>query len=108
MANIKEAIELYLEPLCRRTGCALQPRNPHDVRRSECLSYRGGRLSRRNVLCWPVAWNFLRSKGSHRIYGKGSLRVTAPFHSGAGLLPKIVKQVLEIIETAGQSRPRAA
>ena len=45
----------------------------------------------------------LRSKGSHRIYGKGARRVTVPFHSGAVLHPKIVKQVLESIEEAGQS-----
>jgi predicted RNA binding protein YcfA (HicA-like mRNA interferase family) len=42
----------------------------------------------------------LRSKGSHRIYGKGERRVTVPFHSGATLHPKIVKQVLAIIEEA--------
>jgi len=42
----------------------------------------------------------LRSKGSHRIYGHGSLRVTVPFHGGATLHPKIVKQVLEQIELA--------
>jgi predicted RNA binding protein YcfA (HicA-like mRNA interferase family) len=29
--------------------------------------------------------------------------VTVPFHSGAALHPKIVKQMLEIIEEAGQS-----
>ena len=39
----------------------------------------------------------LRSKGSHRIYGKANLRVTIPFHSGETLHPKIVKQVIEII-----------
>jgi len=44
----------------------------------------------------------LRSKGSHRIYGKGELRVTVPFHSGKVLHPKIVKQVVEMIE---ESRP---
>jgi predicted RNA binding protein YcfA (HicA-like mRNA interferase family) len=44
----------------------------------------------------------LRAKGSHRIYGKGGLRVTVPFHSGAILHPKIVKQVIEIIEDAAQ------
>ena len=48
----------------------------------------------------------LRSKGSHRIYGKGKLRVTVPFHSGASLHPKIIKQVLETIEDAGQSAPQ--
>jgi predicted RNA binding protein YcfA (HicA-like mRNA interferase family) len=40
----------------------------------------------------------LRSKGSHRIYGKGDARVTVPFHSGKVLHPKIVKQLLEMIE----------
>lgn len=50
-----------------------------------------------------VGFALLRSKGSHRIYGKGVLRITVPFHSGAVLHPKIVKQVLEAIEEAGQS-----
>ena len=40
-----------------------------------------------------------RSKGSHRIYGKGGRRVV-PFHSGMTLHPKIVRQVLEAIEEA--------
>ena len=48
-------------------------------------------------------FELLRSKGSHRIYGKGALRVTVPFHSGVSLHPKIIKQVREIIEEAGQS-----
>jgi predicted RNA binding protein YcfA (HicA-like mRNA interferase family) len=45
----------------------------------------------------------LRSKGSHRIYGSGSLRVAVPFHAGATLHPKIVKQVLEQIELAAST-----
>jgi predicted RNA binding protein YcfA (HicA-like mRNA interferase family) len=45
----------------------------------------------------------LRSKGSHRIYGKGRLRVTVPFHAGEILHPKIVKQVLEAIEEAAHT-----
>jgi predicted RNA binding protein YcfA (HicA-like mRNA interferase family) len=49
-----------------------------------------------------AGFSHLRSKGSHRIYGKGALRVTVPFHSGAALHPKIIKQVLETIEEAGQ------
>lgn len=50
-----------------------------------------------------AGFELLRSKGSHRIYGKGVLRVTVPFHSGAVLHPKIIKQVVETIEEAGQS-----
>jgi predicted RNA binding protein YcfA (HicA-like mRNA interferase family) len=42
----------------------------------------------------------LRSKGSHRIYGLGKLRVTIPFHSGEILHPKIVRQAVEAIEEA--------
>lgn len=53
-----------------------------------------------------AGFELLRSKGSHRIYGKGQLRVTVPFHSGASLHPKIIKQVLETIEDAGRSTPR--
>lgn len=43
---------------------------------------------------------WLRSKGSHRIYAKDGRRVVVPFHSGATLHPRIVKQVLEAIEDA--------
>ncbi len=50
-----------------------------------------------------AGFTHLRSKGSHRIYGHGPLKVTVPFHSGAVLHPKIVKQVLEIIEESGGS-----
>ena len=47
-----------------------------------------------------AGFDHLRSKGSHRIYGKQSLRVTVPFHGAAVLHPKIIKQVIEIIEEA--------
>ena len=50
-----------------------------------------------------AGFELLRSKGSHRIYGRGSLRVTIPFHRGATLHPKIVKQALELIEIARSS-----
>jgi len=48
------------------------------------------------------AW--LRSKGSHRIYAVGGRRVVVPFHGGATLHPKIVKQVLEAIEDASSEQ----
>ena len=44
-----------------------------------------------------AGFELLRSKGSHRIYGKGGQRVTVPFHAGKDLHPKIVKQVLEAL-----------
>lgn len=47
-----------------------------------------------------AGFELLRSKGSHRIYGKAALRVTLPFHSGVALHPKIVKQVLNVMEEA--------
>jgi len=45
-----------------------------------------------------AGFTVLRSKGSHRIFGKGSLRVVVPFHAGVVLHPKITKQVRETIE----------
>ncbi|WP_396035011.1 type II toxin-antitoxin system HicA family toxin [Candidatus Cyanaurora vandensis] len=42
-------------------------------------------------------FEFLRSEGSHRIYGKDRLRMVIPFHAGKTLHPKIVKQVLKAI-----------
>jgi len=50
-----------------------------------------------------AGFKLLRSKGSHRIYGKHSLRVTVPFHGNASLHPKIVKQVVEMIEDAAKA-----
>ena len=44
-------------------------------------------------------FEFIRSKGSHRIYVKNKIRVVIPFHSNKILHPKIVKQVLDAIET---------
>ena len=43
-------------------------------------------------------YEFIRSKGSHRIYLKGTRRMVIPFHSGKALHPKIVKQVIKAIE----------
>ncbi len=48
-----------------------------------------------------AGFELIRSKGSHRIYIKGKVRVVVPFHAGTTLHPKIVKQVLKAIETAG-------
>jgi len=52
-----------------------------------------------------AGFEHLRSKGSHRIYGHGPYRVTVPFHSGIILHPKIIKQVLEIIEESARTSP---
>lgn len=40
----------------------------------------------------------IRSKGSHRIYNKGTERIVIPFHSGKTLHPKIVQAVLNAIK----------
>jgi len=41
-----------------------------------------------------------RSKGSHRIYEKDRKRFVVPFHSGKTLHPKIVKSLLELLESS--------
>ena len=40
---------------------------------------------------------FIRSKGSHRIYMKGNIRMVVPFHAGKSLHPKIVKDIISAI-----------
>lgn len=47
-----------------------------------------------------AGFNWVRTKGSHRIYMKKNVRLVLPFHAGKSLHPKIVKQVLEVIEEA--------
>ena len=46
-----------------------------------------------------AGFELARTKGSHRIYMNGGLRVVIPFHAGKTLHPKIIKQVLDAIET---------
>ncbi|MBK9169990.1 MAG: type II toxin-antitoxin system HicA family toxin [Bryobacterales bacterium] len=46
---------------------------------------------------------WLRSKGSHRIYQAGTRRVVVPFHAGAMLHPKTVKEVLDAIAEVSNS-----
>ena len=41
----------------------------------------------------------VRSKGSHRIYTRGSQRFVIPFHSGKILHPKITKNLIDIIDS---------
>jgi len=53
------------------------------------------------LLC--TGFDHPRSKGGHRVYGKDDLRVVVPFHGSATLHPKIIEQVLEIIEEAGRT-----
>ena len=42
----------------------------------------------------------IRAKGSHRIYMRGNTRIVIPFHAGRDLHPKVVKQILDVIEAA--------
>jgi predicted RNA binding protein YcfA (HicA-like mRNA interferase family) len=45
-----------------------------------------------------LGFELLRTKGSHRIYGKEKERIVIPFHSGKNLHPKITKSVIELLE----------
>jgi predicted RNA binding protein YcfA (HicA-like mRNA interferase family) len=56
--------------------------------------------ARAEALLFQAGFVLLRSKGSHRIYRKGSARIVVPFHAGKDLHPKIIKQVLLAIENA--------
>ena len=47
-----------------------------------------------------AGFQLIRSKGSHRIYLKGNVRMVIPFHAGHVLHPKIVKQLEQAIEKA--------
>ncbi|MEM8674969.1 MAG: type II toxin-antitoxin system HicA family toxin [Cyanobacteria bacterium P01_G01_bin.67] len=50
-------------------------------------------------ILFDAGFEFIRSKGSHRIYRKDEIRVVIPFHSGKILHPKIVKQVFDAINS---------
>lgn len=44
-----------------------------------------------------AGFDMVRSKGSHRVYMKGGIRVVLPFYAGRTLHPKIMKQILKSI-----------
>jgi predicted RNA binding protein YcfA (HicA-like mRNA interferase family) len=46
-------------------------------------------------LLLQAGFALLRTKGSHRIYGRGAERIVVPSHAGKVLHPKIVRQVLD-------------
>ena len=41
-----------------------------------------------------AGFTLMRSKGSHRIYFRGGVRVVVPFHRGKILHPKVIREVL--------------
>ena len=52
------------------------------------------------TLLLDAGFAWLRSKGSHRIYGRRGRRVVRPFHGSVILHPKTIKEVLQAIEDA--------
>jgi len=48
-------------------------------------------------LLLAAGFTFLRQKGSHRVYGRGSERQVIPSHAGRTLHPKIVRQFLNAV-----------
>ena len=41
---------------------------------------------------------FVRSRGSHRVYRRDGERFILPFHTKGALHPKIVRQLLDVLE----------
>lgn len=46
-----------------------------------------------------LGFDLIRIKGSHHIYGKEGERFVVPFHSGKDLHPKIVKSLINLVES---------
>ena len=51
-----------------------------------------------------AGFDFVRGKGSHRIYMRGSRRIVVPFHPGKVLHPKVIRQVLKAIDEFHDNR----
>jgi predicted RNA binding protein YcfA (HicA-like mRNA interferase family) len=51
-------------------------------------------------LLHQAGFALVRTKGSHRVYLRGEVRVVVPFHGHRILHPKIVLQVLAAIKQA--------
>ena len=48
-------------------------------------------------ILFKSGFQHIRSKGSHRIYRKGTERFVVPFHKGKILHPKIIKDLIELV-----------
>jgi predicted RNA binding protein YcfA (HicA-like mRNA interferase family) len=48
-------------------------------------------------MLFKYGFQYIRSRGSHRIYQKGKERFVLPFHKGKTLHPKILKALYELI-----------
>jgi len=55
-----------------------------------------------DAMLLKAGFRMVRSKGSHRIYMKATIRFVIPFHAGRTLHPKIVKRLLKVVEAAEQ------
>jgi predicted RNA binding protein YcfA (HicA-like mRNA interferase family) len=64
---------------------------------------RGERLTpeKAQSMLLKAGFEWIRSKGSHRIYRRGTERIVIPFHAGKTLHPKIEMQVLRAISDQG-------
>jgi predicted RNA binding protein YcfA (HicA-like mRNA interferase family) len=51
------------------------------------------------TLLLESGFQWIRSKGSHRIYQRGIIRVVVPFHGAKILHPKIIKQIFQAVQT---------
>jgi len=47
-------------------------------------------------ILFSIGFILIRTKGSHKIYGRESDRFVLPFHSGKTLHPKIVKELIDL------------
>ena len=49
-------------------------------------------------MLFKAGFQYIRSRGDHRIYQRDKERFVLPFHKGKTLHPKIIKSLVELIE----------
>jgi len=47
-------------------------------------------------------FKLVRQSGSHKIFRKGTQRITIPYHAGKILHPKIVKNIIDTLEISNE------
>ncbi|NLI78214.1 MAG: addiction module toxin, HicA family [Candidatus Riflebacteria bacterium] len=57
------------------------------------------RITAKETEGMPLAAGFVleRTKGSQRIYRRGDHRIVVPFHAGETLHPKLIAQVIRLV-----------
>lgn len=89
-----------------RAGCPLQPRDPHNCRRSECLRCHGGPPSRQSESYWQPALNSFGQRAVTGSKARAHSGRRCPSTAVQAYIPKSSSRWSKPIEDVGRDAPQ--